>query len=443
MNQSPFFFMIKPPTRLIEWADLEFGVIIHLDLEVFNPTWIHQVNGKLSTPPPIETFNPTELDTDQWIQAVKASGAKYAVLTAKHVTGFTLFPDNEYPYAIDKTPYKNGKGNIVKDFIASCRKYGILPGLYYSCEANSYLNIHKGSGNLPSYPSKEWTYFTELVTRHLTHLWSEYGELCEIWFDGGLLEHGPDIPGLLQKYQPNAVVFQGPEQHPYRLRWVGNERGVAPYPCWSTIISTENYDGTQEIGDKNKGDPNGKYWVPAETDVPLRFMQWFWQPNQDDLAASPGYLMKWYYESVGRNSNLLLGLVIDQRGLIPDSDVKIITEFGQALNKRFKNPIIIEQGQGEIVTAKLPLSTSFNIFEIMEDITEGHQIREFIVEGKSLTTDWIEIFKGTAIGHRLLQWVPLQFVSEVRIRVLKSMGNPVIKRFAIYNEMALEDEMDE
>lgn len=443
MIRLPNFFMTHPPRRLIEWADLEFGVIIHLDLEVFNPTWIHQVNGKLSPPPPIESFNPTELDTDQWIKAVKASGAKYAVLTAKHVVGFTLFPDKNYPFSIDKTPYKGGKGNIVKDFINSCHKYGILPGLYYSCEANSYLKIHKGSGNLPPYPSKEWTYFTELVTRHLTHLWSEYGELCEIWFDGGLLEHGPDIPGLLQKFQPNAVAFQGPEQHPYRLRWVGNERGVAPYPCWSTIMSTESYDGTQEIGDKNKGDPDGKYWVPAETDVPLRFMQWFWQPNQDSLAASSGYIMKWYYESVGRNSNILLGLVIDQKGLIPDSDVKILTEFGNSLLNRFQNPIKIVNGSGEIISMSLPSFTIVNMIELMEDISQGHQIREFIIEGKDSTGKWLDIFNGSAIGHRFLHWIPEKSYSELKIRITKSLGNPIIKRFAIYKAEPLEDEFEE
>jgi len=178
-----------PTPQLIDWANLEFGVLLHFDIEVFEPKWVHIANGKLNPPPDIHVFYPTQLDTDQWIQVVKASGAKYAVLTAKHVTGFTLFPDSEYAYAVDKTPYLNGQGDIIKSFVASCRKYGIKPGLYYSCEANSFLNIHKSSGNMPKYPSPEWDYFTTLVTRHLIKLWSEYGDLCEIWFDGGVLEH--------------------------------------------------------------------------------------------------------------------------------------------------------------------------------------------------------------------------------------------------------------
>ena len=381
----------------------EIGVIIHLDIEVFDPKWTHMLNQHQLRPPlPVEIFNPQQLDTDQWIQAAKAAGATYAVLTAKHVTGFTLFPDPDYDYAIDKTPYKGGKGDIVKEFVESCHKFGLKPGLYYSCEANSYLNIHRGSGNMPAYPSKEWDYFKELVTRHLTHLWSQYGDLFEIWFDGGLLEHGPDYAGLLKKYQPNAVTFQGPDTHLHRIRWVGNERGVAPYPCWATIFSTEAYDGTQEIGDKNKGDPDGPYWVPAEVDVPLRYMQWFWLPNQDGLAASPGYIMKWYYESVGRNGNLLLGLVIDDRGLVPDADVAILNEFGTALKERFQAPINQISGEGPVIEMGRDEPFEFNTVELQENVTEGHRVREFYIEVSKNGTDWVSILKGSAIGHRFL-----------------------------------------
>nr|MDO8111799.1 alpha-L-fucosidase [Candidatus Sigynarchaeota archaeon] len=165
--------MNRPTTQLIDWANLEFGVLLHFDIEVFDPAWMHISSGKLNPPPDVRLFNPQQLDTDQWLRAVKAAGATYAVLTAKHVTGFTLFPDPEYDYAIDKTPFQEGKGDIVKAFIQSCHKFGIKPGLYYSCEANSYLHIHKSSGNMPTYPSPEWDDFTRLVSRHLQHLWSQ------------------------------------------------------------------------------------------------------------------------------------------------------------------------------------------------------------------------------------------------------------------------------
>jgi alpha-L-fucosidase len=435
--------MTQPTPQLIKWAQAEIGVLIHFDIEVFQPQWIHIQNGKLNPPPKLELFNPTELNTDLWIKTAKAAGATYAVLTAKHVTGFTLFPDALYQYSIDKTPYKLGKGDIVQDFINSCHKYQIKPGLYYSCEANSYLNIHRSSKNIPKYPSKEWDEFKTIVTRQLQLLWTKYGELFEIWFDGGLLEHGPDYLALLQKYQPNAVTFQGPDQHSHRIRWVGNERGLAPYPCWSTIYATESYDGTQEIGDKNKGDPEGTYWVPAETDVPLRYMNWFWIPNQESLVASPGLMMKWYYESVGRNSNLLIGMVIDNRGLIPETDVISLNEFGEHLKKRFSQPLGSTQGSGTQLDIVFDQNIEFNNIEIMENIDNGHQIREFVIEKSLDGITWVPILTGSAIGHKFLSWIEVQIAKQVRIKIQKKVGSPVISKFAIYKKIPLEDEFDD
>jgi alpha-L-fucosidase len=390
----------------------------------------------------VHLFNPRQLDADQWLRAVKAAGATYAVLTAKHTTGFILFPDPEYEYAIDKTPFQGGQGDIVKAFIQSCHKHGIKPGIYYSCESNSYLNIHRSSGHMPAYPSPEWDQFKQLVTRHLTHLWSQYGELCEIWFDGGLLEHGPDYLGLLQKYQPNAVAFQGPEGHPHRIRWVGNERGQAPYPCWSTIESTEAYDGTQEIGDKNKGTPDGSRWIPAEADVPLRYLQWLWLPGQDWSAASPGYIMKWYYGSVGRNCNMLLGLVIDDRGLIPDADVETVSQFGKHLQIRFEHPVASTSGEGTIVELKATRPMQFNTVELMEDIIEGHRIREFSLEISDDGKKWASFFLGSSIGHKFLSWVPPQTAKLVRIKVTKGIVKPKLLKFALYWSTPLEDELE-
>lgn len=425
-----------PSTSQMEWKNAEIGVIIHCDIEICQPTWQAFVNGHPNKPPSIDAFNPTQLNTDQWIKSAKAAGATYAVLTAKHITGFTLFPDKDYDYAIDKTPFRNGNGNIVSDFIASCKKYGLKPGIYYSCEANFHLGIHKGSGHLPKYPSNEWDTFQALVTRHLTHLWSQYGDLFEIWFDGGLLENGPDYIGLLTRYQPNANCFQGPIGAKSRIRWVGNESGLAPYPCWATIQKKKhNFDGTEENKELGHGDPNGEEWMPAEVDVPLRFLQWFWIPNQDSSVAPPEVIMRWYYQSVGRNTNLLLGLVIDNRGLVPDFDVSQLDQFGQLLKSRFENPLGSTSGKGTFIQMDLGAEKKFNTIVIQEDIAGGHRVRQFIIEISSDKTKsvWSEIYKGSAIGHKLIVEIPDQKAQYIRLRINESVLEAQISTFKIYD----------
>lgn len=426
--------LARPTPQHLAWAGCEIGVIIHCDIEICAPDWAFMRHGEIQPPPPVTVFNPTQLDTDQWIRAARAAGATYAVLTAKHVSGFTLFPDPEYDYSIRDTPFQDGKGDIVRDFVASCRKYGIKPGLYYSCEANAHLGIHKGSGHLPAYPSEEWDAFTTLVTRHLSIIWGQYGELFEIWFDGGLLEHGPDYISLLRRYQPGAVCFQGPHEWPMNIRWVGNERGEAPYPCWSTNgLQDHDFDGTEEQRQLGTGDPDGSVWMPAETDVPLRFMQWFWIPGQDGLVMPPEELLKIYYRSVGRNSNLLLGIVIDDRGLVPDADVNALASFGQEINRRFASPVAATQGEGLEINLPIDSSAEINTVVLMEEIVAGHRILAWILEGLTTQGNWVELARGSAVGHKCIdQFTPIQ-VENVRIRVTTARGTPVLAALQVFD----------
>jgi alpha-L-fucosidase len=434
---------IATPTDIqIEWANHEIGAIIHCDIPIFDPNYRFLINGKVQTPPNVKIFHPSSLDTDQWIKTIKSAGCKYAVLTAKHVTGFTLFPDLEYEYSIASTPYKEGKGDIIQEFVDSCRKYDVKPGIYYSCEANAYLGIHKGSGNLPPYPSKEWGYFADLVTRHLTQLWSEYGDLFELWFDGGTLENGPDILGLLKKHQPNAICFQGPEGYPSRIRWVGNESGLAPYPCWSTTDYEGAFDGTEANSDVGNGHPDGTSWVPAETDVPIRFREWFWRPNQDFLVPPPGILVKWYNESVGRNSNLLLGVVIDDRGLIPDEDARVLKEFGEVLEKRKNSAVAETAGEGLVYKLQLEDLQDFNQIVLMENFSNGHRVRAYEIKISKDGVDWDKIYSGSAIGHKHIINLDTLSAKHMELIITQSEKTPNLLKFGIYNVERLEDEED-
>ena len=340
-----------PSKAQLNWANDEVGVLIHFDMPVFEPEYNFRANWNYH--PDLSIFNPKELDTDQWIKAAKAAGATYAVLVAKHCSGFSLWPTKAHPYSVKNTPWRNGNGDIVKDFIESCKKYGVKPGIYASTTANGYLKVDN-PGKVVSGDSAEQKKYNDIVKMQLTELWSNYGELFEVWFDGGVFppeKGGFDVLSMLKKYQPEAVAFQGPYGFANNIRWVGNENGVAPYPCWARADSVTSASGVIEIKGLN-GNPEGLFWCPGEADFPLRKNAsfqggWFWHKDQDDMIRPLDELVDRYCKSVGRNTNMLLGIVIDNRGLVPDADVKRLTEFGKEINSQFSNPLGQTKGKGK------------------------------------------------------------------------------------------------
>lgn len=175
--------IVTPNPIQKEWAEAEIGVIIHFDMPVYRPDYNWRDFG---THPEPSVFNPTELNTDQWLEAAQKLGAKYAVLVAKHCSGFSLWPTGAHEYSIKHSPYKQGKGDIVRDFVNSCRKYGIKPGIYASTTANGYLWADNPGLVQPGGPVTQAEY-NRIVVAQLTELWSNYGKLFEIWFDGGVL----------------------------------------------------------------------------------------------------------------------------------------------------------------------------------------------------------------------------------------------------------------
>jgi alpha-L-fucosidase len=237
---------VLPTKALVKWANSEIGVLIHFDLQVFEPTYNFRKDWNYH--PDLSIFNPKELDTDQWIRAAKSMGATYVVLVAKHCSGFSLWPTKAHPYSVKNTPWRNGQGDILKDFMASCKKFGLKPGIYASTTANGYLKVDN-PGKVVSHNAEEQKKYNEIVKLQLTELWSQYGELFEVWFDGGVLppeKGGFDILSLLKKYQPKSLAFQGPYGYENNIRWVGNENGVAPYPCWARADSTTSASGLIE-----------------------------------------------------------------------------------------------------------------------------------------------------------------------------------------------------
>ena len=426
---------VNPSKAQLNWADSEIGVIIHLDMQVFEPgydfrkDWNHH--------PDLSLFNPQKLNTDQWIVAAKAAGATYAVLVAKHCSGFSLWPTMAHPYSVKNTPWRNGQGDIVKDFVASCKKIGIKPGIYASTSANGYFKVDNPGKVISGNPSEQREYI-KIVKMQLSELWSQYGGLFEVWFDGGVLpveRGGFDVLSLLNQYQPDAIAFQGPFGFKNNIRWVGNEDGVAPYPCWSRADSTTSASGVIEIKGLN-GNPKGLFWCPGEADFPLRNNSsyeggWFWHSNQDNQIRPLNELVDKYINSVGRNTNMLLGIVIDNRGLIPDADVKRLNEFGSEIKSIFDVPVSEVSGGGKRVILDLGKPVHISYVVIAEDISDGESIREYELLGK-VGGDWISLSKGSSIGHKRIEKVNGDFTA-IKLEVLKSEGRPVIKKLACYS----------
>lgn len=418
--------LVKPTPEQAAWQDLEVGMFIHFDIPIYtdgsrgnSSNW--RACGHLDP----NLFNPTKLDTDQWMEAAKALGASYTVLVAKHCSGFVLWQSDAYPYGLKQTKWRDGKGDILRDYVNSCRKAGIQPGLYISWPANGHLDVNGGKVNFGKGgdPAAQAAY-ARTYEKLITEAWGNYGKLTEVWFDGGIPppeQGGPDAAAILQKLQPQAVVFQGPSIN--SIRWVGNESGVAPDPCWATVAKR---------GDHGGGNPGAEVWSPGECDVPVRNHDWFWQPNAEHKLFSLEQLMDMYYRSVGRNCNLLLNSTPDRDGLIPAADIQRYREFAAEIRRRFGTSAAETSGEGDTVTLKLSQPTTIDHVILQEDIRQGERIRAFVVEGLS-GNEWKPLCAAQCVGHkRIDRFAPVE-VSEVRVRVTKSIAPPIIRRLAVFN----------
>ena len=421
-----------------EWADAEIGVIIHLDIEVFQPGY--DLFDRTMAVPPAELFNPRRLDTDQWLETAVAAGAKYAVLVAKHCTGFSLWPTAAHGYSVKAAPWRGGKGDIVADFMASCAKYGVKPGLYASTGRNG---LYKVFGNVQEFrpQAAEWLEYSAVVAAQLRELWTRYGKLFEVWFDGGNLpagHGGKEIAETLAQLQPQAVVFQGdPELH-HAVRWVGNELGQSPEICWSAADSGTESDGMRNVLGGYPGSAAGRFWCPAEADMPNRdclrawLGGWFWRGGEDHLAYRPEDLVERYFKTVGRNSNLLLGMAIDDRGLVPDSDVRQYQEFGKLLKRQFSCCREKRFGTGRTLYLDVADAAPVNCFSLQEDISQGERALSFFLSGFD-GQHYVPLANGHNIGHKRLVRLPECRYPSYRLEVPQAKDEPQIREFAAWH----------
>ncbi|MBT3374572.1 MAG: alpha-L-fucosidase [Lentisphaerae bacterium] len=424
--------IVTPTQAQQQWHDMELGMFFHFDIPVYKQGWSWR---SWQDRPDPNLYQPTRLDTDQWMEAAQAMGARYAIFVAKHCSGFCQWQTDIYPYGVKQSSWRDGKGDVVGDFVASCHKYGIRPGLYASVSANGYLEVenpglvNRGKGG-DAEAQARYVRICEQMTREL---WSRYGELFEAWFDGGAIpvtEGGPDLIPILEEHQPNAIVFQGPPGTPNGIRWVGNERGVAPYPCWSTANTGTAEGGTEEK--RFDGHPDGQLWVPGECDVPIRNHDWFWAPDREDHIYSLDDLLEMYLCSVGRNCNLLLNANPGPDGLVPEADFQRYVEFGEEIRDRFSSPIAATTGDGPTLDLDLNGPQCLNQVTIMEDIAHGERILEYTIEALTDDGSWSELCVGQSVGHKRIQQFDSVRTPHIRLRVTNSKATPRIRQLAAY-----------
>ncbi|GGW47837.1 alpha-L-fucosidase [Arenibacter certesii] len=429
-----------PTQAQLDWQEAELVAVFHYDLHVFDGEKYNQQENRITPIPDYNIFSPDKLDTDQWVGSAKDMGAKIAILTATHETGFALYQSDVNPYSLKALKWQDGKGDIVRDFVASCRKYDIQPGIYIGIRWNSFYGIHdfKVQGDT-SFSKNRQEHYNKMCEGMVEELTSRYGDLSIIWFDGGAHgpeQGGPDVLSIFEKNQPNALFYHNLDRAD--IRWGGSESGTVPYPCWGTyghpswFANRGDEDGFRPI---KYGDPEGKYYMPAMSDAPLRGYngrhEWFWEPGDEEHIFPLKNLMDMYYKSVGRNSTLIIGLTPDPNGLMPRPDVQRLREWGAEIKRRFANPLAVTAGTGSEIALFLGKAQEINHIILQENISEGERVREFTVEGK-IGGKWQEVYRGSNIGHKHIIEIETFKTKNLRLNISKAIGTPQIKNFSVY-----------
>lgn len=457
-----------PEPKQVEWQQMETYAFIHFGLNTFNDReW-----GYGDTDP--KTFNPTNLDCEQWAQTLVKAGMKGVILTAKHHDGFCLWPFEGTDYSVKNSPWKNGQGNVVKELSEACKKYGLKFAVYLSP-----WDRHQANYGTPEYLPYFYAQLHDLLTN--------YGPVFEVWFDGANGGDGwyggakdirtidrknyynyPRIYEMLDSIQPQAIIFSdgGPG-----CRWVGNEKGFAGATDWSFLRKGEVHPGYDKSYELQYGHPDGNQWVPAECDVSIR-PGWFYHPEEDDRVKSPDQLVDLYYRSVGHNATLLLNFPVDRKGLIHPVDSANAVRFHEMIQQQLKTNLVAgmtpkvsnERGgdfvasaltddnfdtywatEDGVTTADIEFSfdtpTRMNRMMLQEYIPLGQRVKAFVVEYLDKDT-WLPVKlneETTTIGYkRLLRFETVE-TKGIRIRITDARGPLCLSNVGVYDAGNVSD----
>lgn len=429
----------KPTQRQLNWQQLETTGFLHFTVNTFtNKEW-----GDGTESPSV--FNPVKLDARQWVKALKDGGIKMAIITAKHHDGFCLWPSKFTEHSVKNSPWKNGKGDIVKEVADACKEYGLKFGFYLSP-----WDRHEPSYGTPAY--------NEHYKNQLRELLTNYGEVSEVWFDGAKGENAKDMQydfkgywDLVRDLQPNAIMFSdaGPD-----VRWVGNESGNAGEMSWSAIDTTGLAPGKADAAYLNTGDKNGKSFIPAETDVSIR-PGWFWHESENDKVRSPQNIVNLYYQSVGRNSLLLLNVPPNSQGLIEQKDIEALKDFRKILDETFKHNLakgsidkkLTDSSFSTYINIKKDVPVEFDIkmqtfdrIAIQENITNGQSIEQGSIEIWH-DNKWMPLTTFSTVGYKKLLRFPKVTASKIRLTISSSLDDVQLAEFGVYKASPNEEEL--
>ena len=450
-----------PSSQQLAWHKLEMYGLVFFNLVTFeDKEW-----GYGDTDPAI--FNPTEFSADQIVRAAKDGGLNGLILVCKHHEGFCLWPTKTSDYNISKSPWKNGQGDMVKEFQLACEKAGMKFGVYLSpWDRNSA--VYGEAGYIPVYYGQ------------LRELLTNYGELFEVWFDGANGGDGwyggadtirnidrfnyygwDSIYSIVRELQPGAVIFSDMGD----VRWVGNEEGIAGETNWCMYSPKGKDDdkpapGYTKYWEATEGHEDGSYWMPAECDFPIR-PGWYYHENQNNAVKSPGVLFAHYLKTVGRNASFNLGLAPDMRGLMHDNDLNSLLGFKQILDDAFKSNLALSQkiqadasrkgyqaktlidGDPETYWAAPEQRVRSEINIQLEDIKEinaillqeyialGQRVKSFYVEAK-IADKFVLVAEATSIGYKRILTFDTVKTDEIRVTILNSRAAPVLSEIHLY-----------
>lgn len=450
-----------PSEAQLKWHQMEYYAFVHFNMNTFtDEEW-----GFGNEDP--ASFNPTELDCNQWVKLFKEAGMKGVIITAKHHDGFCLWPTSTTEHSIKNSPYKDGQGDIIKELAEACRAHGLKMGVYLSPWDRN--NEHYGT---PEYIG--------IFREQLRELLSNYGDIFEVWFDGangGTGYYGganenrkidrktyydwENTYKIIRELQPDACIFGdgGPE-----VRWVGNEEGWAGETNWSIIRQKDCYAGMPNHRQLQYGHEDGTHWVPAEVDVSIR-PGWYYHTREDHRVKSLNHLVDIYYQSVGRNASLLLNFPVDRRGLVHENDAQRVLDLAQILKEDFahnlapkatasasevrgnnrqyaaQNAIDLDAStywttNDSTLTASISFEyktpITFNRFLVQEYIPLGQRVKAFKVEAL-VNDEWKVLDEQTTIGAKRILRLPTTTSSQIRLSITDSKACPLISNIEIYN----------
>ena len=455
-----------PSARQLAWQEMEFTGFIHFGPNTFtDKEWGHGDE-------PAEVFDPSALDATQWVRVMKDAGIKGVVITAKHHDGFCNWPTKLSAHSVASSPWKAGRGDVLRELSDACHAGGLKFGVYLS----------PWDRNNPQYGTGES--YNEYFRAQLREVLSNYGPIFEVWFDGACGEGAngkrqvydfPSFHALVRELQPNAVMFSdvGPD-----IRWVGNEQGWAGETCWSMLtalghgIGNDNPPSTKSL---NEGDEAGESWIPAECDVSIR-PGWFYHAHEDDKVKTSAQLFDLWERSVGHNANFHLNFPVDRRGLIHSNDVNAVVGMRALINRTYGEGTDLARGavthatnqRGDsalratttyssarltdgdsatywatdddvrVATVEIELDATkpFDRVVLAEPIKLGQRVRAFRISipapNGAKTGEWTTLAEGTTVGHKRIVRVAESTATRVRIEILAARACPALSSVAVH-----------